>query len=219
MSSLIILAVLGSVIALIGALWPLRVVNTLGCVVTGIVLIACIGLAYWTFGGWRECRAYAIQLAKQQKAEALLATMRNPQTVIQRMKSHLAEHPQSAKGWYLLGRLYASQHKWPDAKLAFAKAHQLRPNDEQISINLAQSLLALGQEKDAVQARALLKRILSEHPAEPDALVLLAMDAYTHKSYQAAIDYWQRLLTLLPPDSEEAGAIRRAIADANEKLK
>ncbi len=217
--SLIIIALLCSAVASLWALRPFSFLNWFSQLSLGLMLLTCVALGYLGFGGWRECRTYAQQLHEQEKAKALLATIKSPETVIRRMQSHLAEHPQSTKGWYLLGRLYASQHRWLEAKLAFSKAYQLKPNDEQISINFAQSLLALGQEKDAIQARTVLQHVLNEKPGQPDALLLLAMDAYAQKSYQQAIDYWQRLLLLLPPDSEEAAAIRRAIAEANEKLK
>ncbi len=47
---------------------------------------------------------------------------------------------------------------------------------------------------------------------------MLAMDAYMRHSYQQAINYWQHLLTIIPPQSDDAMAIRKAIAKAQQKL-
>lgn len=48
---------------------------------------------------------------------------------------------------------------------------------------------------------------------------MLAMDAFVSHAYEDAIRYWQRLLKLAPEQSEEAQAIRKAIAKAEEHLR
>lgn len=47
---------------------------------------------------------------------------------------------------------------------------------------------------------------------------MLAMHAYLSHDYEAAINYWQRLLQLAPAQSEEALAIRKAIAKAEKQI-
>ena len=60
--------------------------------------------------------------------------------------------------------------------------------------------------------------MLLKNPKQPDALAMLAMDAYQEKHYQIAINYWQQLLIITPPNSDAAKALRKAIAKAQAKL-
>lgn len=214
MTNLMLVALLGSLPMLAWALWPLHACRKRWLLGSAVFVMCCVGLAYAAFGGWRECRYYADVIAKQAKTRQILADIDDPRVIIRRLQKHLQAHPKAAKGWYLLGRLYAQQNQWVLATQAFSTAHTLRPHDEQVTLNLAQSLLATGNMADTKQARKLLKKVLAEHPSQADALALSAMDAYTHQSYDEAIDAWQRLLKLLPADSKEAKAIRRAIVKA-----
>ena len=59
--------------------------------------------------------------------------------------------------------------------------------------------------------------VLKSNPKQPDALAMLAMDAFLSKAYSQAIAYWERLLVLVPKDSEDALAIRKAIAKAQQR--
>ena len=56
--------------------------------------------------------------------------------------------------------------------------------------------------------------MLQRNPNQPDAIAMLATDAFEQDDFQQAIDYWQHLLDLIPPQSDEAKAIRRAINKA-----
>jgi cytochrome c-type biogenesis protein CcmH/NrfG len=59
----------------------------------------------------------------------------------------LQQHPQSAQGWYLLGRIYLSQQQFAAAVSAFTTAYKLQPQNPTIvfyykkSLSLAQQSL------------------------------------------------------------------------------
>lgn len=202
-----------SILALSVALYPLRKSRAM-VMLLAPVLILFTGLAYWQWGAWSGWTHYLQDDVKQQRIQTLLKSMNNPSELIAKLKATLEKQPDSTRGWYLLGRLYASQHQWAPASDAFATAHRLQPEDEQFTVNYAQSLWQINDEKLNDDSRKLLKDVLARNANQPDALAMLAMDAYTRHEYQQAIDYWQNLLKLAPPQSEEAGAIRKAIAKA-----
>ena len=205
------------VIACSIALYPLRPFQ-MSYVLWVLVLVILVGIGYWSWGAWPSWTQNSQNQAKKQHAQALLNTVRNPEELIDKLKATLNKQPNSARGWYLLGRLYASQNRWESARDAFASAHQCQPDDEQISVNYAHSLWQLHHQAFDKQSRGLLKQVLKKNPDQPDALGMLAMDAYARHDYQQAIDYWQRVLTVAPPQSEDADAIRKAIADAQKKM-
>ena len=151
---------------------------------------------------------------KQQRAQALLKSMNGPEGIIKALRSKLKNTPDSAHGWFLLGRLYASQNQWPKACAAFELAHRFQPDNDKTTVNYAQSLWELNQQQFNGKIRRLLKTVLKHNPHQPDALAMLAMDAFKRHAYPHAMDYWQRLLNVIPPQSEEAQSIRKAIARA-----
>lgn len=205
------------VVALGIALYPLRRHKKIVMLLVPL-FTAVIGLSYWHWGAWTDWRTHVAETIQQQQVQALLQTIHGPDELVNQLKARLVDRPKSARGWYLLGRLYASQNKWQPANEAFATAHRLKPLDEQTTVNYVQSLWQLNHQAYNANTRSLLKTLIKNNPNQPDALAMLAMDAYISQDYQQAIDFWQRLLLLAPPQSEEAQAIRKAIAKAQQRI-
>jgi len=203
-------------LALSVAIYPLRK-SRMALFLTP-VLIVLVGLSYWHWGAWPEWVNHLEANDKQQRIQTMLKSIRDPAELIAKLKSTLRKQPNSARGWYLLGRLYVSQNQWQQANKAFERAYTLQPDDEQITVNYAQNLWQLNHQTFDNTSRVLLNSVLQRNANQPDALAMLAMDAYQLHHYQQAIDYWQRLLKLASPQSEEAQAIRKAIAKAQHAL-
>ena len=204
-------------LALIAALYPVRMFRK-SVMLLAPFLIIMVSLAYWQWGAWREWTHSLQEGLKQQRVQSMLKSIREPADLIIKLKATLHNDPTSSRGWYLLGRIYASQNQWQEANDAFALAHKLKPEDELITVNYAQSAWQLNNQQFDDNTRALLTKVLEQNPNQPDALAMFAMDAFGRHDYQKAIDYWQDLLKLAPPQSEEAEAIRKAIAKAQAAL-
>ena len=195
------------------ALWPLRKQHHIWLMAP--FLLSVVGLGYWYWGSWSAQAAFVHRNERQQAAEALLPSIKNPQVLIEKLQHHLAANPRSARGWYLLGRLYASQHLWDQAHHAFGQAYALNPDDELIAVNYAQSLLARENSTDEASAKHILTTTLKTHPQQADALLLLALNAQRRHATEEALVYWRRLLLLVPESSPEATSIRKTIEDLN----
>ena len=204
-------------IALVIALFPLHRPKFSMMLMTPLIF-SVVALGYWRWGAWPDWKHYLQQQEKQEQVQAMLKSVRNPQELIDKLRNQLEKHPESARGWFLLGRLYASQDQWLDARDAYIKAHRLRADDEAISVNYAQSLWQLNHQQFNDKIRSLVNAVLKKNPNQPDALAMLAMDAFVAHAYQQAIDYWQRLLKIAPPQSVDAQTIRKAIAQAQKKI-
>ncbi len=198
------------------ALYPLRKQKAL-VITLAPMLIIMVTFAYWRWGAWSDWQAYLDQESRKEQVQAMLKAVNGPQALIDKLKARLSNSPESARGWFLLGRLYASQDDWQQARDAFAKANALQP-EEQTAVNYAQSLWELNRRQFDETIRGLFKAVLQKNANQPDALAMLAMDSFISHDYQQAIDYWQRLLKLAPPGSEDADAIRKAIAKAQQHI-
>ncbi len=229
--------------AVLVACFPFRQ-NTKGACMLAVVLIILALLGYWQWGGWSAFLSYQQQLAKQARVQTMLKSVKGVQDLILKLKKQIRQDPNSAQGWYLLGRLYSSQNQKKLAGAAFARAYQLNSHEVQYAVNYANSLfdsshdleINANQEEshpdsDPVldsadnlydhtqeghrqdeQARQILLQVLKQDPHQPDALAMLAMDAYHRGLYKKALGYWQQLLSLLPPSSAEAASVRKAMA-------
>jgi len=182
-----------------------------------VFVLAFTGYFYW--GGFAQWQEYIHRQATQQQAQEMLKSIKSPQELIEKLRAKLDNSPKSAKGWYLLGRLYTSQNDPKNAAGAFAKAYQFNSDDEQYAVNYAHSLWQLNNHQFTAQITEIFTHLLEKNPNQPDAIAMLAMDAFESHAYEDAIDYWQRLLKIAPQQSEEATAIRKAIAKAENRIK
>jgi len=137
-----------------------------------------------------------------------------PDKIITELTSHLAQHPNSAQGWYLLGRLYASQNNFSQAAHAFQKANSLKPHEVKYLINYAQSLFMQQNPIYYHQTQTLLMQANRLAPHNPVTLNLLALTAYQQKNYPTAIQIWESLLEQFPPNTPDGKALLKAIAKA-----
>lgn len=207
-----------TVLASIFMMYPLRSSFIAKLLMVPTLFIAAFtGYFFWgDFNGWQR---YVQSLVTQEKAQQMLQSIKSPQELIEKLRAKLDNTPKSAKGWYLLGRLYSSQNDTKKAVDAFAKAYQFNPADEQYAVNYAHSLWRVNNQQFTEQSTELFRRLLKKNPNQPDALAMLAMDAFASHAYEDAISYWQRLLKMAPIQSDEAHAIRKAIAQAEERIK
>ena len=195
------------------ACWPFR--NQKCLIMLAPLLLILSGGGYWFWGAWQAQANFIHHQERERAAQAFVPMMKQPKMLMQTLTQHLAAHPKSARGWYLLGRLYASQHGWKKAGEAFAKAYELQPDNELIAVNYAQSLFNDSHPQSAVTARKILSATLSVYPEQADALLMLAIDAQRRHDYDLALRYWRRLLRLLPQSSPEAARIRKTIEELN----
>lgn len=167
---------------------------------------------YALWGSFMPWHLYEAKRRDLEMVKAELARFKSPQELAIKLRARLREDKASARGWYLLGRLYAGQGNWEEARLAFATAFRLNPQDEPTQINYILSLWETNQRHFNAPIRSLLAAVLQNNPTQPDALALTGQDAFEQKDYKKAGDCWRTLLKGAPEDSEQAIFLRKAIA-------
>lgn len=143
---LIILLVVLAVFACTLIIYPLRRNRLVSLLLAPIIFIM-VFTGYYFWGDFARWQEYLHRNEAQELAQSMLKSIKSPQELIDKLKAKLDAQPESAKGWYLLGRLYSSQKDNQNASLAFAKAHQLKPEDEQFAVNYAHSLWQLSNQQ------------------------------------------------------------------------
>lgn len=174
-----------------------------------------IGL-YLTLGAHTPLVAYLEQTQKNRLLEEEIKKLGSLQNIILTLEKKVKAHPDS-QGWTLLGRLYLKNQAFAQAVDAFAQANQFTPHQPEILVAYAESLYFAHHLGLTPQAKQLLAEALQQQPNQPDALNLLAIDAYKRGDMHTAILYWQKLLPQLQEGSEAQQLVLQRIAEAEKK--
>lgn len=127
----------------------------------------------------------------------------------------LKQNPGDPSGWALLGRAYRATGHFEDARDALKRAHDLAPEDPDVLVEYAEALaLATPEHRIAGEPRTLIDKALKIDPQNQHGLWLSGIADSQEKNYAAAIATWNRLLPLLPKDSDVLASVKKQIAQA-----
>lgn len=135
---------------------------------------------------------------------------------VEKLAKKLEQNPNDAQGWLMLGRSYTSMERFSEAAAAYARATALNDGDASIWADYAEALAMSSGQRLAGKPTEALNRALQIDPKNQKALALAGSAAYEAGDYQKAVDYWQKLLPLLPPGSEIAQTVSSEIAKAKK---
>jgi cytochrome c-type biogenesis protein CcmH len=146
--------------------------------------------------------------------EAKGVGMPDIEAMVQKLSDRLAKNPEDAEGWKMLGKSYTVLGRFPEAVAAYSKAVIRAPRDPQLLADLAEALaMARGQQMKG-EPEELALRALQLDPANLKALALAGSAAFERSDFRAAARYWERMLPLVPADSEDARAIQANVDEA-----
>ncbi|MDY7560700.1 c-type cytochrome biogenesis protein CcmI [Pseudomonas sp. 10B1] len=140
------------------------------------------------------------------------------QEMTTRLERAVKAQPDSAEGLYFLARSYMAQDRPADAAGLFERSVGLAGRQPELLGQWAQALYFAGDKKFSPQVQALTTEALKADPNEVTSLGLLGIAAFEGERYQQAMDYWKRLLAVLPTDDPSRSALEGGISRAAEKL-
>ena len=142
------------------------------------------------------------------------ATVQQLESMVERLAARMRENPDDVQGWQLLGRSYAALGRFKESADAYAQAALRAPRDAQLLVDFADALaMARGQRLEG-EPEKLVQRALEIDPQNPKGLALAGTAAFERKDFAKAAEYWERMLPLVPADSEDARVIRQNVAEA-----
>lgn len=167
---------------------------------------------YWHWGAIgdvEQTRELARQPAQQaQSIEELTANL----------EARVKAEPDSAQGWYFLGRTYMAQQRVQDASKAFERAVSLAGREPELLGQWAQALYFAGDKRWTAQIQGLTDEALKADPQELTSLGLLGIAAFEAGRFAEAIDFWERLVAVLPEQDPSRAAIAGGIERARANL-
>ncbi|MBU1329078.1 MAG: c-type cytochrome biogenesis protein CcmI [Gammaproteobacteria bacterium] len=186
-------------------------VGVLGATVPLIMALAMPLLGYGLYMHWGA-------IDQVERAQTLAAQPKSIEEMTARLEESVKSNPESAEGWYFLGRTYMAQERSAEAASAFEKAVALAGREPELLGQWAQALYFAGDKQWTPQLKALTDEALKADPAEVTSLGLLGIVAYESEQFAAAIDYWEQLVAALPEQDPSRMAIQGGIARARERL-
>ena len=177
-----------------------------------VLLPLCAGLLYAWLGN-----PAAMQPASMRPASAQHEISAGQiDEMISKLAARLENNPEDSQGWAMLGRSYKALGRFDEAEKAFVRAGDLVNGDPVLLTEYADLLAARANSLEG-RPMKLVQRALQLDPANLMALALAGTAAYNRQDFPEATRYWEQLLKLLPPESEDARGLAATLAEIRGK--
>ena len=167
---------------------------------------------------------YALVGAPAALHHTLVSTPQTLDEAIVLLKQQLNQHPEQADGWFLLGKAYLSQQRYPESVQALDRATRLAPDQPEILVASAQArLLAQTHPIPDPEAVRRLDRALQIAPNYALALLLKGVALKQAGQPEQAAKLWRSAKQFTTPqarplldkyilESEQEGKLARKAA-------
>jgi cytochrome c-type biogenesis protein CcmH len=179
-----------------------------------IPLVAALLMPVLGFGLYQHWGA----IDEVEQSRSLVEQPKSIEEMTARLETAVQRNPDSAEGWYFLGRAYMAQERATDAAAAFERAVGVAGREPELLGQWAQALYFAGNKQWNEQMQTLTDEALKADPEEVTSLGLLGIAAYEEGRFTAAIGFWERLVAVLPEQDPSRQAIQGGIERARERL-
>ena len=173
------------------------------------LLVPALGLGLYAHWGSSD----KVQLAREMREQP-----RTIEEMTARLEKAVQAQPDSAEGWYFLGRTYMAQERPVDAAKAYERAVQIAGRQPELLGQWAQALYFASQKRFTPEVQTLTEDALKADPNEVTSLGLLGIAGFEEGRFKDAIGYWERLIAVLPQDDPSRAALQGGIDRARERL-
>jgi cytochrome c-type biogenesis protein CcmH len=175
----------------------------------GLILPLLAGLAYWKFGAPQALTGEAAVDARNVTPAQILG-------MVQKLAARMEKTPDDVEGWVMLGRSYSVLGMHADAARAYERAVKLVPADAGLLADYADNLAMASGRSLAGRPMELIQQALRIDPNHVKALALAGSAEFERRDYPGAIRYWERILAVVPPDSDFARSVNASIDEARQ---
>jgi cytochrome c-type biogenesis protein CcmH len=134
------------------------------------------------------------------------------------LSEKLQSNPNDGEGWLMLARSYSVLGRFPESAAAYGRAVGLLPPNAQTLADFADTVAMAQGRKLQGEPERLVRQALEVDGRNLKALALLGTIRFEKGDYPGAISEWQKILALVPGDSNVAQGIQGSIRDAENRL-
>jgi cytochrome c-type biogenesis protein CcmH len=132
------------------------------------------------------------------------------------LAARLEKNPGDTAGWAMLARSYHALGRMAEARAAIERTGDALQRDPSLLALSADVLATLAGGELEGEPRARAEAALKLDPDHAMALSLAATAAYKRRDFPVATLHWKRLLTRVPPDSDDARWLEARLAEVAE---
>ena len=144
------------------------------------------------------------------------ASMPDTRVAIDRLTQRLSKNPNDLEGWVLLGRSLQTTQQPQQAAQAYEFAMKLAPDSLDLKAHYAETLAEANQGSMAGKPAEIVQDILANNPNHTRGLWLAGIAAAEHQDMAGARQYWEKLKSQFPEDSQEARDLTAYMARLGE---
>ena len=138
--------------------------------------------------------------------------------MVRRLEQKLAQSPDDAEGWYMLGTSYMVLQRYGDAASVFEKLTELVGDEPDLLVRQADALAMAGNGVLAGEPENLLLRALAADPNHPVALWMVGIVADRRGDTEEALHYWERAEPLFGDSPQSQAELQAMIEGARSRL-
>jgi cytochrome c-type biogenesis protein CcmH len=172
---------------------------------------------YFELGDYRVIENPELAVARAETASDPSRPPLSMDQMIQKVKDHLKENPEDARGWFVLGRALMSVQQYGDALAAYQRSYDLAPEEPSVALALADALAMTQNGNMKGEPERLVQKVLQQTPNDPTALWLGGLADEQSGRYRDAYDKWTRLLPMLQDDPDSVTEVKSLIAALRQK--
>ena len=125
------------------------------------------------------------------------------ETMVTQLKERLENNPKDAEGWSMLGRSYYFLKRYNDAAQSYGKAVEIMGETEpDVLADYADTVAMASGRSMKGKPYELVKKALTLQPFHEKSLWLAGSAAHEEKDYPNALGYFEKLMQVFPPGSE-----------------
>ena len=175
----------------------------------GIAIPLVAGLAYWKFGAPQALTGEAVVDARNVTPDQILG-------MVKKLAARMEQTPDDVEGWVMLGRSYSVLGMHAEAARAYERAVKLAPGDPNLLADYADNLAMASGRSLAGKPMEVIQQALRIDPKNVKALALAGSAEFERRDYRAAVGYWERILAVVPPESDFARSVNASIEEARQ---
>ncbi|WP_114639041.1 c-type cytochrome biogenesis protein CcmI [Polynucleobacter necessarius] len=144
-------------------------------------------------------------------------TQEGVEKMVAQFAAKMEKDPSNLQGWAMLARSYRIMGRNADAAKAYGRAGSFVDSDPELLAEFADVLASNANGSFAGKPLQLIGQALKLDPNNLLALWLSGTASFNDGDYKKAVQTWEKLAKQLPPNSDEARAIKGSIDQARSK--
>jgi len=174
--------------------------------------------SYQQLGAMPDLEIKQAMTGLRQSTAAGLDTDLAVEQLLAKLNRRVEQRPDHGDYLMTLASLQMERQQYGEAAAAYGRLAALYPEDASVLGRYAQALYLAADRQLNTQIETLVQRALAIDPNQGAVLGMMGIASFERGDYRQAVDYWSRLLVVMPPGSPNRELIASGVKQARAQL-